>query len=261
MNQTFRKTALLVSAMALLGTGYSTNAHAAGAPQEVQQATKKITGSVVDAMGPVIGASVVEKGTTNGTVTDFDGNFALNVKPGATIVVSFIGFETQEIKVGNQDNFQITMKDDNAVLEEVVVVGYGVQKKKLVTGATVQVKGEDIAKLNTTNALTAMQASTPGVNITQTSSQPGKGFKVNIRGVGTIGESSPLLIIDGINAGTADNGLNGLNPNDIESIDVLKDAASAAIYGARAANGVILVTTKQGKAGRLVERLQGAWYC
>ena len=246
MNQTFRKTALLVSAMALLGTGYSTNAHAAGAPQEVQQATKKITGSVVDAMGPVIGASVVEKGTTNGTVTDFDGNFALNVKPGATIVVSFIGFETQEIKVGNKDNFQITMKDDNAVLEEVVVVGYGVQKKKLVTGATVQVKGEDIAKLNTTNALTAMQASTPGVNITQTSSQPGKGFKVNIRGVGTIGES-----------GTADNGLNGLNPNDIESIDVLKDAASAAIYGARAANGVILVTTKQGKAGKIQVQYDG----
>ena len=257
MNQTFRKTALLVSALTLIGLGYSSNAHAAGAPQEVQQATKKITGSVVDAMGPVIGASVVEKGTTNGTVTDFDGNFTLNVNPNATIVISFIGFETQEIKVGNQDNFQITMKDDNAVLEEVVVVGYGVQKKKLVTGATVQVKGEDIAKLNTTNALTAMQASTPGVNITQTSSQPGKGFKVNIRGVGTIGESSPLLIIDGINAGTADNGLNGLNPNDIESIDVLKDAASAAIYGARAANGVILVTTKQGKAGKIQVQYDG----
>ena len=200
-------------------------------------------------MGPVIGASVVEKGTTNGTVTDFDGNFSLNVKPGATIVISFIGFETQEIKVGNQDNFQITMKDDNAVLEEVVVVGYGVQKKKLVTGATVQVKGEDIAKLNTTNALTAMQASTPGVNITQSSSQPGKGFKVNIRGVGTIGNSSPLLIIDGINAGTADDGLNG--------IDVLKDAASAAIYGARAANGVILVTTKQGKEGKMSIQYDG----
>ena len=257
MNRKFRKTALMMSALALLGLGYSSNANAAGAPQEVQQATKKITGTVVDAMGPVIGASVVEKGTTNGTVTDFDGNFSLNVKPGATIVISFIGFETQEIKVGNQDNFQITMKDDNAVLEEVVVVGYGVQKKKLVTGATVQVKGEDIAKLNTTNALTAMQASTPGVNITQSSSQPGKGFKVNIRGVGTIGESSPLLIIDGINAGTADNGLNGLNPNDIESIDVLKDAASAAIYGARAANGVILVTTKQGKQGKVQLQYDG----
>ena len=257
MNRTFRKTALLMSALALLGLGYSSNANAAGSPQEIQQASKKITGTVVDAQGPVIGASVVEKGTTNGTVTDFDGNFSLSVKTGATIVVSFIGYETQEIKVGNQDNIQITMKDDNAVLEEVVVVGYGVQKKKLVTGATVQVKGEDIAKLNTTNALTAMQASTPGVNITQSSSQPGKGFKVNIRGVGTIGNSSPLLIIDGINAGTADDGLNGLNPNDIESIDVLKDAASAAIYGARAANGVILVTTKQGKEGKLSLQYDG----
>ena len=138
MNRKFRKTALLMSAMALLGLGYSSNAYAAGDAQNVQQATKKITGTVVDAMGPVIGASVVEKGTTNGTVTDFDGNFSLNVNPGATIVVSFIGFETQEIKVGNQTDFQITMKDDNAVLEEVVVVGYGVQKKKLVTGATVQ---------------------------------------------------------------------------------------------------------------------------
>lgn len=257
MNRTFRKTALMMSALALLGLGYSSNANAAGSPQEIQQASKKITGTVVDAQGPVIGASVVEKGTTNGTVTDFDGNFSLSVKTGATIVISFIGYETQEIKVGNQDNIQVTMKDDNAVLEEVVVVGYGVQKKKLVTGATVQVKGEDIAKLNTTNALTAMQASTPGVNITQSSSQPGKGFKVNIRGVGTIGNSSPLLIIDGINAGTADDGLNGLNPNDIESIDVLKDAASAAIYGARAANGVILVTTKQGKEGKLSLQYDG----
>ena len=235
----------------------SPKAYAADAVQNVQQATKKITGTVVDAQGPVIGASVMEKGTSNGTVTDFDGKFSLNVKPGATIVVSFIGYETQEIDVNNQSTFNITLTDDNAVLEEVVVVGYGTQKKKLVTGATVQVKGEDIAKLNTTNALTAMQSSTPGVNITQSSSQPGKGFKVNIRGVGTIGESSPLLIIDGINAGTADNGLNGLNPNDIESIDVLKDAASAAIYGARAANGVILVTTKQGKAGKIQLQYDG----
>ena len=257
MNRKFRKTALLMSAMALLGLGYSSNANAAGAPQEIQQATKKITGTVVDAQGPVIGASVVEKGTSNGVITDFDGNFTLNVKEGATIVVSYIGYETQEIKVGSQDNYSISLKDNNAELEEVVVVGYGTQKKKLVTGATVQVKGEDIAKLNTTNALTAMQSSTPGVNITQGSAQPGQGFKVNIRGMGTIGESSPLLIIDGINAGTADNGLNGLNPNDIESIDVLKDAASAAIYGARAANGVILVTTKQGKAGKLSVQYDG----
>ena len=240
--------------MALLGLGYSSNAYAAGDVQNVQQATKKITGTVVDAQGPVIGASVMEKGTTNGTVTDFDGNFALNVNPGATIVISYIGYETQEIKVGNQSNINITLNEDDAVLEEVVVVGYGVQKKKLVTGATVQVKGEEIAKLNTTSALEAMQSSTPGVQITQSSSQPGKGYKVYIRGIGTTGDSSPLYVIDGVAGGD----INAINPNDIESIDVLKDAASAAIYGSRAANGVILVTTKQGKEGKIELSYNGA---
>ena len=240
--------------MALLGLGYSSNAYAAGDVQNVQQATKKITGTVVDAQGPVIGASVMEKGTTNGTVTDFDGNFTLNVNPGATIVISYIGYETQEIKVGNQSNINITLSEDDAVLEEVVVVGYGTMKKKLVTGATVQVKGDDIAKLNTTNALEAMQSSTPGVNITQSSSQPGKGYKVYIRGIGTIGDSQPLYVIDGVAGGNLD----GINPNDIESIDVLKDAASAAIYGSRAANGVILVTTKQGKEGKIEISYNGA---
>jgi TonB-linked SusC/RagA family outer membrane protein len=240
--------------MALLGLGYSSNAYAAGDVQNVQQATKKITGTVVDAQGPVIGASVMEKGTTNGTVTDFDGNFTLNVNPGATIVLSYIGYETQEIKVGNQSNFNITLNEDDAVLEEVVVVGYGVQKKKLVTGATVQVKGEEIAKLNTTSALEAMQSSTPGVQITQSSSQPGKGYKVYIRGIGTTGDSSPLYVIDGVAGGD----INAINPNDIESIDVLKDAASAAIYGSRAANGVILVTTKQGKEGKIELSYNGA---
>ena len=254
MNKKVRKTALLMGVMALLGLGYSSNAYAAGDVQNVQQATKKITGTVVDAQGPVIGASVMEKGTTNGTVTDFDGNFTLNVNPGATIVLSYIGYETQEIKVGNQSNFNITLNEDDAVLEEVVVVGYGTMKKKLVTGATVQVKGDDIAKLNTTNALEAMQSSTPGVNITQSSSQPGKGYKVFIRGAGTIGDSQPLYVIDGVAGGNLD----GINPNDIESIDVLKDAASAAIYGSRAANGVILVTTKQGKEGKIEISYNGA---
>ena len=247
MNKKIRKTALLMGVMTLLGLGYSSNAYAAGDVQNVQQATKKITGTVVDAQGPVIGASVMEKGTTNGTVTDFDGNFTLNVNPGATIVISYIGYETQEIKVGNQSNINITLSEDDAVLEEVVVVGYGTMKKKLVTGATVQVKGDDIAKLNTTNALEAMQSSTPGVQITQSSSQPGKGYKVYIRGIGTTGDSSPLYVIDGVAGGD----INAINPNDIESIDVLKDAASAAIYGSRAANGVILVTTKQGKEGKI----------
>ncbi|MBQ0047818.1 MAG: TonB-dependent receptor [Prevotellaceae bacterium] len=218
-----------------------------------------ITGVVRETTGePIPGASVREKGTTNGSATDVNGKFSFNASSAkATIVVSFVGYETQEVALAGRKNVTVTLKSDDELLDDVVVVGYGTMKKKLVTGATVQVKGEDVAKLNTTNALTAMQATTPGVNITQSSTQPGKGFKVNIRGVGTIGESSPLLIIDGVNAGTADNGLNGLNPNDIESIDVLKDAASAAIYGARAANGVILVTTKQGKAGKVSLQYDG----
>ena len=259
MNPNFRKTALLAGACAIVGLLWSPQAMADSAVNSVQsvQQTKKVSGTVVDAMGPVIGASILEKGTSNGTVTDLNGNYSLNVGPNATIVISYVGFKTQEIRVVGNTQIDVTLEEDDTNLDEVVVIGYGTQKKKLVTGATVQVKGEDIAKLNTTNALTAMQASTPGVNITQSSSQPGKGFKVNIRGVGTIGNSSPLLIIDGINAGTADDGLNGLNPNDIESIDVLKDAASAAIYGARAANGVILVTTKQGKEGKLSLQYDG----
>ena len=189
----------------------------------------------------------MEKGTTNGTVTDFDGNFSLNVKPGATIVVSFIGFKTQEIAVGNQSTFNIKMEDDNAVLEEVVVVGYGVQKKKLVTGATVEVKGEDITKLNTTQVLGALQSQSPGVSIQANSGQPGDGFKIAIRGAGTNGDTKPLYVIDGVAGGD----INNLNPADIERIDVLKDAASCAIYGSAAANGVILVTTKQGKEGKV----------
>ena len=240
--------------MALLGLGYSSNANAANDVQSVQQATKKVTGNVSDSQGPVIGASVVEKGTSNGVVTDFDGNFTLNVKPGATLVISYIGYTTKEIATGNQSTFNVTIEEDNNSLDEVVVVGYGVQKKKLVTGATVQVKGDDIAKLNTTNALEAMQSSTPGVQITQSSTQPGKGYKVYIRGIGTTGNSAPLYVIDGVAGGSLDD----INPADIESIDILKDAASAAIYGARAANGVILVTTKQGKAGKIELTYNGA---
>jgi len=247
MNQTFRKTALMVGAFSLLGMCYSPKAYAADAVQDVQQATKKITGTVVDAQGPVIGASIMEKGTSNGAITDFDGKFSLSVKPGATIVISYIGYETQEIKVGDQSTFNITLKDDNAVLEEVVVVGYGVQKKKLVTGATVEVKGEDIAKLNTTQVLGALQSQSPGVSIQANSGQPGDGFKIAIRGAGTNGDTKPLYVIDGVAGGD----INNLNPADIERIDVLKDAASCAIYGSAAANGVILVSTKQGKEGKV----------
>lgn len=213
----------------------------------VEQSTKKITGTVVDPSGEsVIGASILEKGTANGTITDFDGNFALTVKPGATLVVSYIGFKTQEVKVGNANSLQVTLVEDAESLDEVVVIGYGTQKKKLLTGATVQVDGKQLAKLNTTSPLAALQSSTPGMQIRTNSNQPGKDYKVNIRGIGTVGSTDPLYVIDGVAGGS----LNSINPADIESIDVLKDAASAAIYGARAANGVVLVTTKQGKAGK-----------
>lgn len=214
----------------------------AGGAVSAQQA-KVINGTVSDAMGPVIGAAVQEQGTSNGTVTDANGNFSLSVQPGAVLQVSFIGYTTQTVTVGTQSTINVTLEEDSEVLEEVVAVGYGVQKKKLVTGATVQVKGESLQKLSTTSALTAMQSQTPGVSIRQSNGQAGEAFKVNIRGIGTTGNSDPLYVIDGVAGGN----INDLNNADIESIDVLKDAASAAIYGARAANGVILITTKQGK--------------
>lgn len=193
---------------------------------------------------PIPGVNVVVKGTTNGTITDIDGNYSLNVEPGSTLVFSFIGFESQELVYTGQP-LNVTLVEETSDLEEVVVVGYGVQKKKLVTGATVQVKGDDIQKLNTTNPLQAMQGQTPGVNIQSTSGQPGSSMSVSIRGLGTVGNAQPLYLIDGVGGD-----ISTLNPADIESIDVLKDAASAAIYGAQAANGVVLVTTKSGKEGK-----------
>ena len=214
-----------------------------------------VKGTVNDEAGdPVIGATVKVQGSQTGAITDFDGKFSVEAGPNATLVISYVGYETQNVKVGGKNDLVITLKEDNTTLNDVVVIGYGTMKKKLVTGATVQVKGEDIAKLNTTNALEAMQSSTPGVQITQSSSQPGKGYKVYIRGIGTTGNSAPLYVIDGVAGGNLD----GINPADIESIDILKDAASAAIYGARAANGVILVTTKQGKAGKIELSYNGA---
>ena len=225
------------------------------APQSVggpTQSDGKVRGTVTDPNGePLIGATVMVKGTSKGAATDLDGNYAVDARPGDVLVVSYVGYLPSDVKVGKDAIVNIQLQENTNNLDDLVVVGYGTQKKKLVTGATFQVSGEQLASMNTSNALTAMQSTAPGVQITQASTQPGKGFKVNIRGLGTIGVSSPLLVIDGIVSGTANDGLNGINPNDIESIDVLKDAASAAIYGARAANGVILVTTKQAKEGKV----------
>ena len=214
-----------------------------------------VKGTVNDEAGePIIGATVKVQGSNEGTVTDFDGKFSVRASSNATLVISYVGYVTQQVPVGGKSNITVTLVEDNTTLNDVVVIGYGTMKKKLVTGATVQVKGEDIAKMNTTSALEAMQSSTPGVQITQSSSQPGKGYKVYIRGIGTTGNSTPLYVIDGVAGGSLDD----INPADIETIDVLKDAASAAIYGARAANGVILVTTKQGKAGKVEVTYNGA---
>ncbi len=208
-----------------------------------------ITGKVTDETGaPVPGTTIIVKGTTTGIVSDMDGNYSLSVPSSSkTLVFSFIGMKSQEILIGTQTTISVKMVSESIGLEEVVAIGYGVQKKKLVTGATVQVSGDNLQKMSTTNALSALQSQSPGVQITQSSGQPGEGFKVTIRGLGTIGSSSPLYVIDGVAGGD----INAFNTSDIESVDVLKDAASAAIYGARAANGVVLVTTKKGKAGKL----------
>ena len=247
MNLNFRKTVLLMGACLGLGVSSPAFATSSTVTAPAVQQTKKVSGVVQDADGPVIGATIMEKGTSNGTVTDLDGNFTLDVQPGAVLVISYIGYATQEIPVGNQSVININLAEDADVLEEVVVVGYGVQKKKLVTGATVEVKGEDITKLNTTQVLGALQSQSPGVTIQAVSGQPGDGFKVAIRGAGTNGNTAPLYVIDGVAGGD----INNLNPADIERIDVLKDAASCAIYGSAAANGVIIVTTKQGSAGHI----------
>jgi len=209
-----------------------------------------VTGVVTDETDePLPGVNVFIKGTTMGIMTDVDGKFTLNqVQAQSVIVFSYIGFLPQEFTVGSQRTFNVRMREDVQSLDEVVVVGYGVLKKKLVTGATIQVSGESIQKMSTTNPLTALQSKSPGVTILQNNGQPGAGYIVNIRGIGTNGESRPFYIVDGMPAGN--DALNQMSPADIESIDILKDAASAAIYGAQGANGIVLITTKQGKSGK-----------
>lgn len=206
-----------------------------------------VKGQVTSTVGESLpGVSVLLKGTTTGTVTDIDGNFSIPVSSSDQVLVfSFIGMKAQEVVVGGRSVIDVTMEDDVTALEEVVVVGYGTKKKALVTGANLRQDGEDIQALNTGTAMEALQGITPGVSIARNNGSPGAGTKVTIRGLGTIGNANPLYIVDGVPVGD----INYLNPSDIESIDVLKDAASAAIYGSRGANGVVLVTTRKGKKG------------
>ena len=204
-----------------------------------------VSGKVSSNGEPLTGATLREKGTTHAAVTDIEGMYSLSVPADAILEVSYLGYKAQSVKVGGRKQVNFELEEDVNMLEEVVAVGYGVQQKKLITGATVQVKGDVLAQQNTVSPVSALQGFTPGVSIVKNNGKPGEGFKVLIRGAGTMHDSAPLCIIDGQ---TGD--LNSLNPSDIESIDILKDAASAAIYGARAANGVILVTTKQAKKGK-----------
>lgn len=207
-----------------------------------------VSGNVKDATGEfVIGASVLVKGTTNGTITDIDGNFTLTgLSAGSVIEVSYIGYVTQSLTVKDATPLQIVLKEDTETLDEVVVVGYGVQKKSVVTASIAKVSSDDLASTAPTRMDNALKGLAAGVTVTSSSGQPGAAAQIRVRGIGTINNSDPLYIVDGM---PIEGGLDYLNPNDIASIEVLKDAASGAVYGARAANGVILVTTKTGKIG------------
>ena len=232
-------------------------------------AQNRVMGTVTDDIGPVIGASVMEKGTQNGAVTDLDGNYVITVKPGATLVFSSIGYATQEIEVGSQSRINVLLKEDTEFLDEVVVVGYGTMKRSDLSGASVSMKEEDLKGSVITNLDQSLQGRAAGVSAVQTSGAPGSSSSIRVRGQATVNANAePLYVIDGVivqgggNSG-GDFGLGGLgngkvstisplatiNPADIVSMEILKDASATAIYGAQGANGVVLITTKHGKAG------------
>lgn len=218
----------------------------AGMPFLLAQNQIKVSGKVTDDLKEsMIGVSVFEKGTTNGVITDLDGNYMLSVKEGAVIVYSYIGYVTQE-KKAVPGVMNVTLKEDTKTLDEVVVVGYGVQKKSSVTGAISQVKTEDMQNRTISNAPAALQGKTAGVQVIQTSAAPGSSPTVRVRGYSSNVSSNPLYVVDGVRLSD----ISGIDPNDIASMEVLKDAASAAIYGAEAGNGVVLITTKKGKSGQ-----------
>lgn len=221
------------------------------------QAQRTVRGTVTDAdeNRPLVGGTVTVKNTNRGALTDDAGNYSVEVPDGtAVLVFSYVGYTTQELLVGNQSTVNVSLSTDQGLLDEVVVVGYGTQKKTNVTGSIVSVDADEIARVQSPSFDVAMQGKAPGVYVTTNGGQPGGGVFVRIRGIGAINNSNPLYVIDGIVVGAGNNEnsnpLQTINPNDIESIDILKDAASTAIYGARAANGVVLITTKRGQAGK-----------
>lgn len=208
-----------------------------------QQQAKTVTGTVTDVSGePIIGANIRIKGTTTGTITDIDGNFSIKAEPQSVIEVSYIGYLTQETVINNQKSIRFLLKEDTKTLDEVVVIGYGVQKKADLTGSVANINTEKLNTQSNANIGQALQGKLAGVDIVSQGGAPGSGTRIMVRGIGTLNNASPLYIVDGMYMNSIDH----INPNDIASIDVLKDASSAAIYGSRAANGVIIVTTKEG---------------
>ncbi|MDH6343070.1 TonB-linked SusC/RagA family outer membrane protein [Parabacteroides sp. PFB2-12] len=218
-----------------------------GTAEGFAQNSFKVTGTLKDSNGEsIIGASIVEKGTTNGTVSDIDGRFTLNVKANSRLLISYVGYVTEELTAAPGQSLNIIMKEDSETLEEVVVVGYGVVKKSDLTGSVSSVSTKDLIRGGNTDAVGSLQGTMPGVQISRSSSKPGSEYNILIRGLNTIsGSTSPLVVIDGVQGGS----LSNINPDDIDRIDILKDASSTAIYGSRASNGVVLVTTKRGKKG------------
>lgn len=241
---------LLALSQLLKNTGYTykTNGnYILIVPEKADDTTKdrkRVSGVIVDNQGiPVIGANVVEKGTANGTITDIDGKFTLEVSGNATLQVSYIGYNTQELSVSGKTDFSVKLGEDTQALDEVVVVGYGTQKKVNLTGAVQSISSQDLTKRNLSSSSQALQGLIPGMVVTQSSGAPGATASIQIRGTGSINSNSePLVLIDGV-----EGDMNSVDMNAIESVSVLKDAASASIYGSRASNGVILVTTKRAK--------------
>jgi TonB-linked SusC/RagA family outer membrane protein len=220
----------------------------------------KVTGTVVDVNGEsIIGASVLEKGTVNGTITDFDGMYELNVTPNSMLVISFVGYITQEQSVGKGGNFKITLQDDSKLIDEVVVVGYGVQKKANLTGSVASVSSKDLENIPTANATSLLQGRLPGVVLTSNGGQAGSDTpEIRIRGIGTLsGHNDPMVLIDGVEASVSE--IAQITAVDIDNVSVLKDAASASIYGVRAANGVILITTKRGMESKSTVNYLGSY--
>ena len=239
-----KKTALFVG-LCFLGMVSAQQASAATESVASVQQTKQVTGQVNDSQGPLIGATVMEKGTNNGTVTDFDGKFSLNVSAGATLVVSYVGYVSQEVKAS--DGMNVTLKEDGHIVNEVVVIGYGTQRREAVTGSVANIGGEKLNQVAATNAAQALQGRVAGVLMTQTGSKPGDEMQIRIRGQRSLSASNdPLIVLDGI---PFMGSLSDINPADIKSMDILKDASATAIYGSRGANGVIIITTVKGSQG------------